>query len=599
VRACEATHVQHQQSAELLERQIACLDLQLIRVEGMVAALRRLEAQPDALLERLTMMSLPSLDTCAAANALAREALTPSDELAAAEAGEIRQTLAAVEGLLGVGEYEQALARAETTLLQAAELGFDPLIAEAQLLVGLALHRSHVEGERSEQLLRDAVWLAQRSGHDAVLVRSAAALADLSGEGGKLDPANIWAGLARATLVRYGSDPSIEPEVRRHLGSLAMRAGDFETALVEYGRALELARERGGDHNLDYIAALRAIGDAQRELGHYQAASDSLGRARMLVAETLGAKHPMVAAVLDALANVEASREQFGLALELHRAALTLNEEIYGTQHKQVAKSLNNLAIIYDETGRYAESVETLTRARAILVQEFGAKHPDVAFVDVNLGSALQNLGRDEDALQRYESALTVLEGSLGPTHMAVGVTLQNLGSARSALRDYAGALADYERSSEVLRQAFGDSHPTLAALELNRAKALRELDRHDEALAAATRALTMREQIFGAENTKLVEVLVSLVETELALGHPERARELGERALALAGDANTANELAAARFGLAKALLAEDPKADARARALGREARAALVGAEGGELLRAQIERWLEDAGG
>jgi serine/threonine protein kinase/tetratricopeptide (TPR) repeat protein len=596
VRACQATHVQRQQSVELLERQIACLDLQLIRVEGTVAALRRLEAQPDALLERLTLMSLPSLDACAAANVLARETLVPTKEAAAAEAAAIRQALAAVEGLLGVGEYEQALARGETTLLSAAELGFEPLTAEAQLLVALALHGSHVEGDRCEQLLRDAAWSAQRSGHDAVVVRATAVLAELSSEAGKLDAANIWAGLARASLSRHGSDPSLEPEVRRHLGALAMTAGDYEVALVEYGRALELARERGGEHNHDYIAALRAIGDAQRELGRYEEASQTLGRARELVAETLGAKHPMVPQVLDALANVEASRGQFGPALELHRAALAINEEIFGTQHPQVAKSLNNLAIIYDETGRYAESVETLTRARTILEREHGAEHPDVAFVDVNLGSALQNLGRQEEALHRYESALGVLQDSLGPTHMAVGVTRQNLGSARSALGDYGGALADYEVASEVLGQTFGDSHPTLAALELNRAKALRELDRHDEALAAVMRALQMRERIFGVQHTELVEVLVSLVETELALGHPERAREFGERAVALAGEANTPTEVAAARFGLAKALMAGKPDAGQRARArqLAQEAATLLVTAEGGTVLRDEIERWL-----
>jgi serine/threonine protein kinase/tetratricopeptide (TPR) repeat protein len=596
VRACEATHVQHQQSVELLERQIACLDLQLIRVEGTVAALRRLEAQPDALLEHLTLMSLPSLDACAAANVLAREALVPSDEAAAGEAAQIRQALAAVEGLLGVGEYEQALARGETTLLRAAELGFEPLTAEAQLLVALALHGSHAEDARCEQLLRAAAWSAQRSGYDAVVVRAAAVLADLSSEGGKLDAANIWADLARASLARHGSDPSIEPEVRRHLGALAITAADYETALVEYGRALELARERGGEHNHDYIAALQAIGDAQRELGRYEEASASLGRARMLAAETLGSKHPMVPQVLDALANVEASRGQVGPALELHRAALAINEEIFGAQHPQVAKNLNNLAIIYDDTGRYAESTEMLTRARAILVQELGDKHPDVAFVDVNLGSALQNLGRQEEALLRYESALTVLEASLGPTHAAVGVTWQNLGSARSALGDYAGALTAYERSNEVLVQAFGDSHPSLAALELNRARALRELDRHDEALAAAMRALEMRERIFGAEHTKLVEALMSLVDTELALGHGDRARELGERAVALAGDVNSPTERAAALFGLAKALMAGKPNASerARAKALGREAASLLASAEGGAAQRAEVEHWL-----
>src|SRR5262249_27656745 len=152
---------------------------QLIRVEGTVAALRRIEPQPDALLERLTSMSLPSLDACAAANVLASESLVPSDEVAADKAAQLRQSLAGVGGLIGVGEYQQALARCETTLLKATELGFEPLTAEAQLLVGLALHNSHAEGDRSENLLRDAAWSAQRSGHDAVLVRASAALADL------------------------------------------------------------------------------------------------------------------------------------------------------------------------------------------------------------------------------------------------------------------------------------------------------------------------------------------------------------------------------------------------------------------------------------
>jgi hypothetical protein len=59
----------------------------------------------------------------------------------------------------------------------------------------------------------------------------------------------------------------------------------------------------------------------------------------------------------------------------------------------------------------------------------------------------------------------------------------------------------------------------------------------------------------------------------------------------------NPPGELATARFGLAQALLAGDPNAEARALALGSEVQAALMGAEGGESLRAEIERWLEDA--
>jgi serine/threonine protein kinase/tetratricopeptide (TPR) repeat protein len=596
-RACEATNVEEKQSHDMLERRYACLDLQLIRVESTVAGLRRLEGSPRELLDRASQLSLPDIDSCETVHLLDQQTSIPSDEATAAEAAAVRELLAAAEGLLSVGDYEQALARGEQALERATKLEFEPVTAEAQLLVGITLFRSHAGGERAEDLLREAAWSAERSGHEAVAVRTAAALANLAGDGGEIELAEIWAGFARAALVHHGDAPSIEPEVRRDLGSLAMTTGQFETALVEYTRALELAREREGERSYDYIASLWAIGDAQRELGRYDEASETLGRARSLAVETLGAKHPMVPNVLDALANVEASRGQFGPALELHREALAIHEEIFGMQHKQVAKSLNNLAVLYDETGRYAESVETLTRARAILVQESGAKHPDVAFVDVNLGSALQNLGRHDEALLRYESALAVLEDSLGPTHVAVGVTLQNMGSARSALQDNAGALAHYERSSEVLEQAYGNSHPSLAAVELNRAKALRELKRHDEALAAAARALQMREQIFGDRHAELVEVLIGLVEIELALEHPQRAREFGERGLLLASDANTPNDRAAIRLGLGKALMASAGNGDqARARVLGREALEILATAEGSEWLRTEIEEWLTD---
>jgi serine/threonine protein kinase/tetratricopeptide (TPR) repeat protein len=599
-RACEATHVHGDQSPGLLEHRIACLDLQLIRVESTLAGLRRLEDRPEELLERLTTLALPSPDACAAANVLERRALEPANEKQAGEAAELRQALAEVEGWLSVGEFAEARDEGERELERARELGFEPVEAEALLLVGLALTRLRSDDSRAEAVLREAAWAAERSGHDAVLVRAAAAQAAHLGAGeARLELAKVWAELARAALERHGEDPEIEPEVRRHLGSLAMTAGDYETALGEYRRALDLARETGGERSPEYIASLRAIGDAEHELGRYEEASETLGRARMLAAEALGAKHPTVPEVLDSLASVEASRGAFGQALELHRMALRINEEIFGPEHRRVAKNLNNMAILYDKTGRYLEAVETLESAREVLVKHLGAEHPDVAFVDVNIGSALQNLGRQEEARGRYELALGVLERSLGPEHMAVGVTLQNLGSTRSALGDGEGALVDFERSQAVLEQAFGERHPSLATLELNRARALRRLHRYDEALAANERALAMREAIFGPEHAQLVEVLTGLVETELALDHPQRALEHGERALRLAGEGNTPTERAQVRMVLADAaLVAQGESGRERAEALVLEAFELLETAEGSEEAREEVERWLAEHG-
>ncbi|KIG16053.1 High-affnity carbon uptake protein Hat/HatR [Enhygromyxa salina] len=594
-RACEATHLQGDQSLALLERRIACLDLQLVRVESMVAVLRRLEDRPDELLERLTPLELPSVESCAAANVLERSPLEPNQAEIAAQASSIREALAGVEGLTNAGEYAQAIAQAEQVLAQARALDFDPVTAEALLALGLAVDRQRAQEQRGEDLLREAAWTAQRSGHDSVLIRAAAALADtLGSDQAKLELANTWGSLARATFVKHGEDPGIEAEVREHLGKLAMAAGDYDLALAEYMRGLELARHRDGEHSPAHIAALLSIGNAQHELGRYVEAAATLGRARELAATSLGAKHPSVPAILDALGNVESSQSHFDRALELHREALRINEEIYGADHRRVAKNLNNLAIIYDETGRYAESLETLERARGILVTQLGAAHPDVAFVDVNIGSALQNLGRNEEALAGYESARVVLESSLGGDHMAVGVTLQNLASVRAALGDDVGALADFDRAQAVLERAFSEDHPTIAAVEVGRARSLRSLNRYDEALAGDQRALAMREKIFGPEHTELVEPLTGLCETQLALGDPAQARETGERALTIAGEANTANELAQARMAMAKVLMLGGRQDRVRAEALARAALAELKKGRVGTRAQARVEAWL-----
>ncbi|PRP96432.1 serine/threonine-protein kinase [Enhygromyxa salina] len=594
-RACEATHLQGDQSLALLERRIACLDLQLVRVESMVAVLRRLEDRPDELLERLTPLELPSVESCAAANVLERLPLEPKQADVADQATSIRQALAGVEGLTDAGEYAQAIEQGEQVLALARALDFDPVTAEALLALGLAVDRQRAQEHRGEQLLREAAWTGQRSGHDSVVIRAAAALAEtLGADQAKLEHANTWASLARATFVKHGEDPGIEAEVRGHLGKLAMAAGDYDVALVEYRRGLELARQRDGERSPAHITALYSIGNAQHELGRYTEAAESLGRARELAAASLGAKHPIVPAILDALGNVESSQSHFDRALELHHGALQINEEIYGSDHRRVAKNLNNLAIIYDETGRYQESLETLERAREILVAQLGADHPDVAFVDVNIGSALQNLGRNEQALAGYEVALAVLETSLGANHMAVGVTLQNLASVRSALGDDVGALTDFDRAQAVLERAFSEDHPTIAAVEVGRARSLRALNRYDEALAADQRALGMREQIFGIDHTELLEPLAGLCETQLALGDPQRARELGERALQVAGEANTPHELAQAWMAMAKVLIAGEPRDRARAEQLARHALVELGKTKAGRKGQARVRQWL-----
>ena len=595
VRACEATR-EGEQTPALLERRMACLDRQLMQVEGILLGLRHHEGESREFLERVETLELPAPENCAGAVLLEHAALDPVEEAAAREGRELRAALAEVEGLAQAGDFTEAREHGEALLERVDALAFPPIQAEAKLLLGLAMVREDQDRARALELMREAAWIAQSVGHHAVLIRAAASLAMLTAtEEAELEAAKLWADLARASSERHGEDPSIASEVHRHLGEYAFAAGDYDQALTEYQAALDQAHARTGERSLAYINALRSIGETQTELGQLEAAASSLEQARQLASAVLGTRHPVIPEILDSLGSAEMAQGKFERALELHRAALELTEELHGGEHPRVAVTLNNLAIIYDETGRYGEAVKTLERARAILVAEFGAEHPKVAYVDVNLGSALQNSARNSEALTTYEGALAVLVESLGPEHMAVGVTLQNLGSVRAALDDYGGALADYDRAASVLVASFGETHPSLVSLEKNRASALRKLGRDDEALTAARRALTMTEAIWGPDHgEQLVSILTTLATIESELGNQPRALDHAERAVRLCSPANPPTEVASAHLELAE--LVERELGDrARAREHAEEALRMLERAEGSSKSIAEAQAWLD----
>ncbi|MCA9698766.1 MAG: tetratricopeptide repeat protein, partial [Myxococcales bacterium] len=590
---CE-TRAADGQYADMAARRLSCLDRQLVRFSSVLTGLRENQGEsqvgdPSAAEEWLGRMTelegrLPEPERCDAVTILARREHMPEDREQAAVVERLRTRLAEVDGLSDAASYAAAVELGEGVLSEARELGFDALTAEALASLGAALNEQDHEPERAAALLYEGALLAQASGNDATLVRVAGKLIDnLAQAQAKHELAELWGAIAEATLTRVGDDPSLEIDLRLHLGDLAMAKGDFAGALAAHERARDLIGEQHGEHHPIYLRALRSVGDDLRELGRSDESAELLERVRLEVTAAYGRNHPEVSATLNALANVRADQRRFEEAIDCANEAVSISESLHGPEHHTVANILNNLAIIYDQMGRYDEAVTTLERAHHLQVLRFGPDHPNVAIVSVNLGSALQNLARFDEAIAQYQSALVVLQDSVGPGHMAAGVALQNIASAmteRGRLTgdraDFEGALAEFDASEAVLVAAVGREHPSVASLEQNRAQALRGLDRLDEALVAANRAVTTYETLFGSEHAQLVGSLAVLSNIELALGHPHRALELAQRATRLAGEGNAPRERAEATLALVMAMVA-DPEADAITQAQARElARAA-----------------------
>ena len=246
------------------------------------------------------------------------------------------------------------------------------------------------------------------------------------------------------------------------------------------------------------------------------------------------------------------------------------------------------------------------------------------------LASVLTNEGRRDESIAAYQQALAEQKraglGKFIDAEAQMGLARAYIEAERPA-----DALEAIARGSALYTDLFGPDDPRIGQAQLQRGFILRKLNRGDEAVAAMRRAVAAREENDGPEHPNVVEALVYLGDALTWHGKPaegvvvlERAIALGEkiktpypdvpaalinlgnaklalkdkaaaksafeRALAHPKASDLGAELGDGKFGLAEAIVDEDPK---RAVALAREARPLLAKSADAER-KAELEHWL-----
>ncbi len=158
--ACLAHH-RGEQSAELLDRRMTCLDDRLIELRALVDVLRTAERTA---IERAVQSSeaLSSLDNCVD-SALLMAQSPPSSPEVAASAAALRERLARSKAEESAGHYPVAVAQVEAVVTDADTLGYPPVLAAA-------LHRRSSIQERMGEY-----QAAEASGFAALAAAAAAA----------------------------------------------------------------------------------------------------------------------------------------------------------------------------------------------------------------------------------------------------------------------------------------------------------------------------------------------------------------------------------------------------------------------------------------
>ncbi|MEZ4380419.1 MAG: serine/threonine-protein kinase [Nannocystaceae bacterium] len=448
--ACEATAVYHEQSPELLDLRMACLDRQLRSLSATADLLH--DADSEIVLRAVGLAeALPALDACADTEALVRSE-APVSEAERRRHDQLDQLIAEADALGSAGRYEAALARADQALALARGLD-DRALARALHAKATATDQLGRSSDAA-QLLDEAARLAERAGADL-----------LRGE--------IWSelGLVEAlALERHG-------EAERRLRHTA--------AIYERGGAPPLARAQ-------LESRLGAVLSAS---GRYDEALATLDAALVELRALPGDQSMVILSTLNTLGLTHDLRGDYEAALALDREALALAEDRVGSDHPESAKLLNNIAIIEKTLGDHEAARRDYLQALAIYRRAYEPEHPTIGATLCNLGNLYLAMGRYEEAIRHYDEALGIYERTLSADSELIARIHYNVGVSHHLDKRYDDAVASYRKALTSGESIYAPDHPELAYPLAGLGSALVELMRYTEALDPLERALAIRSR--------------------------------------------------------------------------------------------------------
>ena len=559
VDACLDAKVEGRWTGEQLDRAQWCLDERRLELSALVDALTR--ADRLSIQEAVTAAaSLAPISTCRDATQLA---LLPGPPDQRDEVREVRAALARASAATRTGQLELAATLGEEAQLAAASLDWAPLIAEAELVVGVgeAAAGNYTAAQAS---LEDAYYTAAEAGAWGTSEVAAAELVRAVGVA-QVRPAEgkAWSRHREVALAQLGEGE----------GSQSLRRAGFETSLGEL---------------------LEVDGDPRQARVH-------LERGLALREAQLGPDHPDVAASLRSLAHVLDALGERSEALALHRRALAISERAFGPDHPEVAAALVGLANAAADLGDRDEARAGYARALQILEQGLGPEHPDLVAPLHNLAIEAFEDGDTELAIARSERVVRILEAALGRDHARLAPPLNVLATIHYVAGHPDRARGLFARSLAIHEANLGPDHPDLAVPSVGFGDFLRSIGEHDEAAQQYARAIAIYERAYGPDHPDLVDPLLGLALSAVAREQFAEALVNATRAAALCETQEVRAGLCPpTHFTLAKAKWDAPGEARDRSGAL-TEARRALADYREADNERAATEvvEWLAARGG
>ncbi|HEX4407064.1 MAG TPA: serine/threonine-protein kinase, partial [Polyangia bacterium] len=246
--ACEATHVRGEQSAEVLDLRIACLNDDL----DATRTLARVLTDADATMVDHAAEAASTLDDfsrCATVRGLRELPTLPRDPMARQAVEAQRHEVIEAEALRAVNQFSKSLVIADRAIKDAETIADGRGVAQALAVKGGDLCQLGLIAQ-AESTEKRALMLAEEAGDQRTMAVAAAAIAfDLAFSNPR--EAETWATFSEADLRHFGGDPQIESWLQNSIAFIRYQEGRFDEAATVARKSIALKALRLGPQSLD------------------------------------------------------------------------------------------------------------------------------------------------------------------------------------------------------------------------------------------------------------------------------------------------------------------------------------------------------------
>ncbi len=201
------------------------------------------------------------------------------------------------------------------------------------------------------------------------------------------------------------------------------RSGDYEGALADFDRALQLYEQHFGTDHPEYATCVENRGGVLYRMGRAEETLAALETTYQIRARNLGSDH------------IDAIRTRI---------------------------NVGTVAMI---TGENQRAVDVYRELRPRLIEARGTDHPDVLAVLRNEGLALRGLERSDEGLVLFDQALEIAGRMYEPDHPRTALAHGDRGVTLMALERYDEARAALLSAFDVFLEKSGVDHPRTVAV--------------------------------------------------------------------------------------------------------------------------------------